>query len=160
MQRLYALGGSGHRCTAQKVHRTLSQALSLAVRWDWLPANPCDRLEAHHYRSAPRQLWSVAQLRAFLESAADHPLWPFWVLAVHTGCRRSELTVLTWKGVDLPGESLTIRHTVRRIGGARVFSEPKARSGCRRVGFAAQAVAALRAQQRIAAERRTQSGEG
>ena len=159
-QRLQGLYGNlqavGHARTALKVHRLLSQSLYLAVRWDWLPANPCAKVDAPRYRPLQKELWTLQQLRTFLDGTRGHTLWPFWLLAAHTGCRSGELTALTWRDVDLPAASLSIRRTVRRIAGEWVFSEPKTRSGARHIGLSAQAVDALRQQEDAVARRKVE----
>ena len=56
----------------------------------------------------PGTVWTVAQLRAFLDTAAQHRLGAFFHVAAYTGARRGELLNLRWTDVDLDGKKITI----------------------------------------------------
>ena len=64
-----------------------------------------------------------------LRTMIDLPLTLF-LLAVHTGMRRSELLGLRWRDVDIDMASLSVVQVVRELPGGRIiFSEPKTAKG-------------------------------
>lgn len=132
--RLYAKWQKqGKHRTALKLHRALVQALAMAVRWGWLAANPCDRVDAPRYRPERKMLWTPEQLRRFLDATREHWLRPFWLVAIGSGCRLGELLRLTWADVGdaaSPGARITI-------------AQAKTRTGIRTVTLPAEAAAAL-----------------
>ncbi len=157
--RLYAKWQrAGKPKTALKCHRVLSQALALAVRWGWLAANPCDRVDAPRYQPERKELWTPDELRAFLEGTREHWLHPFWLVAVSTGARIGELLALTWEHIDLVAGTATIAQSVQVIDGERVTTTPKTRAGIRRVSLPAETVQVLRAWRIEQAQQRLQTG--
>ena len=74
----------------------------------------------------PGTVWTVAQLRAFLDMARQHRLFAFFHVAAYTGARRGELLNLRWHDVDLDGKKITITGSTAVIGGDRVTARPRA----------------------------------
>ena len=157
IQQLYAQWqGKGKARTALKIHQVLSQAMSLAVRWDWLGANPCDRVDRPRYHAKRKELWTLKQLRAFLDGTREHWVHSLWVFVAYSGCRLGEALALLWTDVDLATGRVVIAKSVQRINGEWVTTEPKTRAGMRVITLPAEAVSALRRQ----AERRLALGGG
>ena len=52
--------------------------------------------------------WTGDQLRCFLDTMADHELYPLHLLAATTGMRRGEIASLRWHNGDLKAARLTI----------------------------------------------------
>lgn len=87
-------GGAGlSPRTVEYVHAVLRKAFRDTVVVDQiLPSNPVERAKRpHQARSEPGQVWTPAQLRAFLNTARQHRLFAFYRLAAYTGARRGEL---------------------------------------------------------------------
>ena len=159
IQRLYAEHqNAGRARTALKIHQVLSQALDLAVRWDWLGSNPCAKVDRPRYRAERKEIWTPEQLRHFLEATRDHWLHPFWVLGASTGARIGELLALTWEDVDLDGGIIDVGRSVQVIDGRRVVGTPKTQAGIRRIGLPAATVSTLRAWRAKQAEQRLKRG--
>lgn len=152
------LEAKGQHRTALKAYRALSQACAQAVRWGWLSANPCDRVDVPRYRAERHDVWTPEQLRAFLEGTREHWLYPLWVTLAATGCRVGEALALEWADVDLHAGTLTVSKSVQRIGGERVVTTPKTRAGVRTVTLPQQVVWVLRRHEAAQAERRLQMG--
>src|SRR6201987_3416849 len=91
---------------------------SAATRWSG-PSGP--RAQANE----PGTVWTVAQLRAFLNTARQHRLFAFFHVAAYTGARRGELLNLQWSAVDLDGKQVTITGSTSVIGGERVTGTTK-----------------------------------
>ena len=160
--RLYAKWQrAGKAKTALKCHRALSQALALAVRWDWLASNPCDRVDTPRYQPQRKELWTRDELRAFLAAARDHWLYPFWAFLAYSGCRLGEALALEWSNVDLATGRIVIAKSAQRINGMRVVSKPKTRAGERTITLPREGIEALRhqAQQRLEMGASWQAGD-
>jgi integrase len=150
---------AGQHRTALKAYRALSQALALAVRWNWVGHNPAERVDPPKYQAKRKDLWSPAELAAFIEGTAGHWLGAYYLVALSTGARPGELLALTWADVDTDAGALTIERAAQRIGGERVTTAPKTRAGTRTITLPAEGLAALRRQAAWQAERRLLLGE-
>ena len=89
--------------TVRQVHAVISGALSAAVRWDWIAANPARG--AVRPRQAPPQPDppSPADAARIVDGAfAVDDDWGTLVwLVMTTGMRRGEVCALRWSRVDL-----------------------------------------------------------
>jgi integrase len=131
--------------TVRLVHRVLHKALADAVIEGVLAANPTDRVRPPRRRTAETPIWTAPQIRTFLTSAQDDPLFPAWLLALTCGLRRGELAGLRWQDVDLEAATLTIANQrTTDVSTQVVVKAPKGTSR-RTLDLAPGAVAALRA---------------
>jgi integrase len=159
--RLYAKWQSAGRLrTARKIHQVLRPALALAVRWQWLAVNPCERVDAPKWQAEPKAVWSRPELAAFLAGIEGHWLEPLWLTALGSGLRLGELLALTWDDVDLASGALSVTKSAQMIAGERVTGTPKTRAGTRRVSLPGDVVAALRAHRATQAAQRLRMGPG
>ncbi len=95
--------------TVRRIHATLHNALQSAVRRRWLPVNPAAQVELPPEPRRDRDVWTVSELRHFLDHCAGDRYGPaFHVLAL-TGLRRGELCGLRWQDVDLQAAVLLVR---------------------------------------------------
>jgi integrase len=108
--------------TVTHLHAVLRKAFRDAVIVDELiGSNPVERAKrprAHAHE--PGTVWTVAQLRAFLDTAAHHRLGAFFHVAAYTGARRGELLNLRWPDVDLEAKRITITGSTAVIAGERI----------------------------------------
>jgi integrase len=149
----------GHARVARQVYRRLSQALDLAVRWDWLAVNPCRKVDNPVYRPKRKVMWTLEEMRVFLEGTHDHWLYPMWLTAIGTGCRLGELLALTWDDVDLSAETLSVTKSVQTLDGERVVTTPKTASGVRTLSIPPEVVQVLKRHQAVQAEQRLRMGK-
>ena len=77
----------------------LKHLLNLAVDWELIPLNPCERVKPPRVPAGRVRYLQPTELRAVLEAC---PLWlrPIIALLVCTGMRRSEVLGLRWLDVD------------------------------------------------------------
>ncbi|QPP07293.1 site-specific integrase [Streptomyces bathyalis] len=113
--------------TIDYVHAVLRRAFRDAVVVDELLAsNPVERAKRPRREvSEPGAVWSKAQLRSFLNHAAQHRLGAFYHLAAYTGARRGELLYLRWSAVDLGKRELAIRGSTAFVKGERIQGSTK-----------------------------------
>lgn len=78
----------------------ISTLFSFAVRKDWLPKNPCDKIDRVSIDHKPPQILSPAQSQMLLDFAPD-TLTPYVVLSMMAGIRPHEVVKLDWKQIDL-----------------------------------------------------------
>jgi integrase len=128
---LLTSGGRGGKAlavpTVTHLHAVLRKAFRDAVIVDELIAsNPVERAKRPRAQiHEPGTVWTVAQLRAFLNTARQHRLFAFFHVAAYTGARRGELLNLQWSAADLDGKTITITGSTAVIGGERVNGTTK-----------------------------------
>ena len=138
IQALYGeLSASGRRDggplsprSVRYVHAILRHALGDAVRWGVLPRNPAQFVDPPRQQRAELKVWSVDQVRAFLEHVAGDRLHALWLLMIATGMRRGEALGLRWNDVDFQGGAIAIlRSRVVTDGWTVAESKPKTEPG-------------------------------
>lgn len=131
--------------TVRQVYTVLRGALDIAVRDGLLASNPVakvrrpkvTRTEAHHL--------PVSEVQTLLSHARASRYYLAVLLMAFTGLRRGEAAGLAWADVDLDKAEMTVTHTLSRVGGELVLSEPKTTRSRRRVPLSAPLVSELKA---------------
>ena len=92
---------------------TINNMLSQAVRWDYIKTNPNERIEKPKRKKAEVQCYSPDEVDKLLEVLPNEPLkyQAIILLALDLGCRRGDLTGLTWDDIDFNSNLLTINKT-------------------------------------------------
>ena len=88
----------------------LKHLLNLAVDWELIPLNPCERVKSPRVPAGRVRYLQPTELRAVLEAC---PRWlrPIVALLVCTGMRRSELLGLRWLDIDQQGGRIMLPQT-------------------------------------------------
>lgn len=147
--------------TISNVHGTLHKALSDAVRVGRLARNPADAVDAPRPDKAPTRVWTVPQLRLFLEHVADDRLYAAWLLFATTGMRRGEVAGLAWDDVDLDAAAVRVSWTLGVVDSKATWKpRPKSKAGERTLALDPATVDALRAHRKHHAEERLRFGPG
>ncbi len=102
---------------------------------------------------------SEDDVQAFLEAAQDDRLRPYYVLALTTGARPSELLGLRWKRLDLDGAAIRIERALVTDSNGWNLRTPKTKQGRRVIPIPEEAVDALRAHRARQGEDRLRAGE-
>ncbi|HEY3505170.1 MAG TPA: site-specific integrase [Actinocatenispora sp.] len=158
----------GRRLSATSVQRvwaTLRAALSWAVRAGLIERNAAklvslppvatrrpqvwtDELVAEWNATGQRPVvavWTLPQLRKFLDQVRDDRLFALWWLLALRGLRRAEAAGLRWVDVSLNEGTVTINQQRITMGAAVHTAEPKSRAGRRTIALDRHTVAVLRA---------------
>ncbi len=153
--------------TVRYAHSILHNALSQAVKWRMLSANPAAGLELPK-RKPVREMHPLDQPQAklFLEVARVrdekgkpvYRLGAFFELALTTGMRPSEIFGLRWPDVDLKTGMVRVRHALVRDKEGWRLREPKTARGKRSIPLPPQTVEALQDWKRAQAEERMEAG--
>lgn len=135
----------GEGLTAQSVlhvHRTLSQALSHAVKTGVLFHNPAEQVKPPRPAIREIAILSKAEVATLLHNCGD--LYLPVLVAITTGIRRGELLGLRWSDIDLKASRLTVNQSLERVKGKTVFKGPKTQTSRRAITLPAITVEALR----------------
>lgn len=118
-----------------RVHATLRSALRAAVKRRELAHDPCQHVELPKARRPHVTVWSPAEWRTFITSAAvaEHAMKPVFEIAARTGLRRGELVALRWEDVNLAKGLITVKRQAVVIGHVVHIGPPKTASGDHRV---------------------------
>ncbi|MBI2916489.1 MAG: site-specific integrase [Chloroflexi bacterium] len=132
--------------TAVSVHRVMREALQYGVRMGLLARNPCDSVSPPRPVHKEMSTLEAEGIRHLLEVARGTEYYPLFLVAVHTGCRRSELCALRWSDLDLSLCTLSVSRTLHTLRGGKVhIGEPKSRKGKRVIALPPTAALELRA---------------
>lgn len=147
--------------TIRYAHAVLSAALSQAVRWRLLAANPTRDVEMPR-RSTKRPMRALTpeECGKFREAATGHRLEAFFLLLLGTGLRPGEALALRWADVDLDAGSLRVERSLgRRTKGTPLpFDDPKTATSRRAVPLPPSVTRAIRAHRAAQAEERLRAG--
>lgn len=105
--------------TVRQAWTILRSALSAAQREELVTRNVAGLVRMPVPRTDKPTIWSVEQVRQFLESAHrdEDPLLAGYVLMLVLGLRRGELLGLSWDDVDLERGEARIAWQLQRVGG-------------------------------------------
>ena len=145
--------------TAGQSRRILHIAFEEAARLGLLAHNPIDRVTAPAHQPRQGQAWTAAEARSFLTIAAADMYQPYWVLALGTGMRPSEVLGLQWGDLDLERGTLAVCRARATVSSTAYDGAPKSRAGTRALDLPPALVALLRAHRIAQLERRLALGE-
>jgi integrase len=140
-------------------HRCLHAALEHAVRNRLVTSNPADLVIKPRRQHHELTTWTAQQLNTWLDSVKNDRLYPLWLTAATSGCRRGELIGLQWDDVDLGVGQLAIRRSRVAVGYEVVESTPKS-GKARTVAVDPQTVAVLKEWRQDQRKERMAFGEG
>ena len=132
--------------TVANIHGVLHKALGDAVKWGKLARNVADAVESPRADRGRTEVWTVEQLRTFLNHVAQDRLYAMWLLFATSGMRRGEVAGLAWPDLDLDAGLVRIDWTLGLVD-AKPTSKlrPKSRAGKRTMALDPATVDALRA---------------
>lgn len=137
--------------TCRRTHAVLSGACAQAVKWGWLPANPCDQASPGRATRAEIEPPPIEEVRRILDCAGVE-LGDVVQLALATGARRGELAGLQWADVDLEQGSVTFRRSVADVKGGTIVVEQHRKSRTRTVSIDPITIAMLKVRRARAVE--------
>ena len=134
-----------------------SKALGQAVKWQLLPRNVCQAVEAPQPSRRELRALSPDEANQLLSVARreETVFADAVIVAVHTGLRMGELLGLRWEDVDLEQSRLTIRRAAQYLPRRGIlYREPKTIRSRRIVPLGATSVNALQRARRRQLEER------
>lgn len=147
--------------TVHQAWTILRSALSAAQREEIVHRNVAALIRLPVPRTDRPLIWSVAQARQFLESAAadGDPYLAGFVLLLTLGLRRGEVLGLSWHDVDLEARTAHIGWQLQRIDGHLARRRTKTRSSEGTLPLPGICVTALRERLGLEREWRAEAGE-
>lgn len=130
--------------TVRQVYTVLRQALDVAVRDGLLASNPAAKVKRPGVARTEARYLPAADVARLLDAAKGLRYYVAVLVMAATGLRRGEVAGLLWSDVDLDKGELTVRHTLSRVDGTLVLTEPKTDRSRRRVPLHAGVVTALK----------------
>ncbi|MDQ2934069.1 MAG: site-specific integrase [Chloroflexota bacterium] len=130
--------------TVRNVHAVLRRALGQALRWGLVGRNVATLVELPRIARSEVRALSPADAKAILAAVRGDRLEGLVNVTLATGLRQGEALALRWRDVDLEAGTITVRHTLQRLGGAQLV-EPKTMRSRRALAASVGTVAALRA---------------
>lgn len=157
-------GRAGRGLSAKSVvnvHGVIHKALTDAVRRGRVARNVADAVERPRASRPRTEVWSVDQLRRFLDQVRQDRLYAMWLLFATTGMRRGEVLGLTWSDLDLDAGRARVEWTLGPVDSRPTFKRrPKSEASERTMALDPATVEALRAWRRRQLEDRVMFGPG
>jgi integrase len=126
------------------IHRVLSEALKMAVRWQLAARNVCEAVEPPSVRQPEIPAIDEMQGALLLDAARGTRLYIPILLALTCGLRRGEILALRWSDVDWINGLLWVRRSVEQTRAGASIKEPKSPRSRRSVALPPVVVEALR----------------
>jgi integrase len=144
--------------TVQYVHAVLRRALGQAYKWGMVPRNVATLVNVPRVHRTEIRPFDPHQARAFLEAIHGERLEALYVLAMGCGLRAGEVLGLTWRDVDLEGETLTVARALQRLDRRLQLVEPKTARSRRTLALPEIVASALREHRERQLEERRLAG--
>jgi len=128
------------------IHAVLSKALSQALKWGLVNQKVTDRVEKPKTFKKEMKVLDQDQVKIFINTAKGDNYYPLYILALTTGLRQGELVGLQWDDIDLAAGIISVKRSLKELGGKLILGEPKSRSGFRSVTIPQIAIDALNLQ--------------
>jgi integrase len=103
---------------ANRVHAVASAIYALALRWDYVHANPLLRVDWEQEEiSGENKYWTLEELSSLLNHCyeSNKPLAPFYHFLYETGLRISEAQALEWDCINFESNTIEIRRAYSRM---------------------------------------------
>lgn len=148
--------------TVRHYHRFLSSVLGVAVKWQMIPSNPCERATLPK-KEKPRPKYldedEAARLLSLIEQE-DTQYKTMIKLFMYTGLRREELCGLEWKDIDFKNSVITVARASLYIPYEGIISDTtKNDTSMRSIKAPSAAMQMLRDYQRWQAKKRLSMGD-
>jgi integrase len=111
---LAAMGQEVKRVSANTWLRHFKAAMSKAVDWKYLKANPCQGVKQLAIDEPLPRYLAQEEFARILAAEPDPAFRCLWEIYLRTGCRRAEILQLTGQNIDYQGMTITVRRTKNR----------------------------------------------
>jgi integrase len=148
-----------HPNTVTGIKIVLSHALSQAMRFSMIGRNVAALVRGPKIPRHEMSVWTQEQAAHFIECCDKEPLGAFYVIKLHTGARRGEISALRWQDVDMVAAVATINRSLQRSNTqGLIFEEPKSVKSRRSISLAPAVISALKAHRARQNETRLAAG--
>lgn len=111
--------------TIQHHYTLISTALNKAIIWGYISNNPNSKIEKPKVKKKEIQCYSPEQVDMLIQALQTECLkyQALILLALDSGCRRGELTGLTWNDIDFKNCTININKSTQYISGKGIFEK-------------------------------------
>jgi integrase len=136
---------SGLSAKTVKYHLSvLRMALGQALKWNLVARNVALLVDSPRLEKFEVQPISPEQARELLKAVQGDRLEALFTVALSLGLRRGEALGLRWSDIDFQARTLRVNHSLQRIQGSLVLSEPKTKTSRRVLDLPESLIAKLR----------------
>lgn len=142
-------------------HRLISVILNTAVEWQYIPANPAERVKPPKASASEAEYLDDQQAIHLLDLLQEQPIQYRTAIEVllFTGMRRGELLGLNWSDIDFESNTITIQRSSLYMPEKGIFEdETKNRSSRRVIKVPQSAISALSSYKKWQAKERLKHG--
>ena len=100
--------------TIKNHHTIIRKSLQDAMRNEMIPSNPADLVKLPKKQKFIGEFYTLSQANSLIECSKDTEFYVAVVLALYTGCRRSEILGFKWESVNWESGTITVKDTVVR----------------------------------------------
>jgi integrase len=130
--------------TVRYLNSILKVAFKDAISQGIISSNPTDGVILPRWTKKEMHALDQNEVQRFLKIAKDSRFFYVYYLAILTGMRLGELMGLRWSDVDFQNQVISISRQAQAIKGKGIiFSEPKTRSGIRKIKVQPNTIEAL-----------------
>jgi integrase len=98
--------------TVTKYHANISKALKYAVKMNYIPHSPMDRVNRPSAKRFVGKFLKQSETVDLFEAVKGHKLELGVIFGAFYGLRRSEVVGLRWESINFEANTITIEHTV------------------------------------------------
>lgn len=123
--------------TIKDHYAAMTNILNTAVNWNYLIVNPNLKAKPIKYRKKEISCYSPEDANKLMQVLRNEPLKNQLIimLTLDSGCRRGELTGLTWNDIDFANSSIDINKTTQYVSGYGIFEKTTKTESSNRVVF-------------------------
>jgi integrase len=121
--------------SVQYHHTIIHKALKQAVRWQMIPYNPADGVQAPRPRRKEQSIIPSEKIPEFLMAIRSDHFYDLVYTALRTGMRRGELLGLRWEDVDLKEKAIHVVQSLRWVAGECHFEDVKTEHSRRSIPY-------------------------
>jgi len=140
--------------TARHAHAPLRSALSQAVKWHMIHANPCDLVDLPRHETA--EIQSLTREEAGRLMAVENRYRVVFAFLLTSGARPSEAFGLKWSDIDMERGVVSVQRSLqwhsKKEGGGWFYAEPKTKTSRRTVPLPSSIIGQLKAHRATQAE--------
>lgn len=111
--------------TIKHHYSILSTALNHAVKWGYIKNNLNDRVDKIKVKKHDMKCYTPEQVQSLINAVSNESLKykALILLAIDSGCRRGEITGLTWEDIDYDKSTININKTTQYVAGIGSFEK-------------------------------------
>lgn len=141
-----------------KIHSLINSSLDRAFRWDLINKNVSEMVERPRIQKKEMKVWSLDEVKAFLEISKNSRYHIAFILALTTGMRRGEILGLRWRDINFNTNVLSVVQTLS-VDGKKILSTTKSKTSNRTISLPIETVNLLKQHNELIQKEKEFAGE-